>query len=87
MPNYQRCEELALGRERIGKRYRGIGRLRPNVVLYSEENPNGDTIRKIAERDLRTGLDIVIIVGIGLKVPRARRLVKEFYRSVKSRGG
>jgi len=71
----------------MGKRYRGIGRLRPNVVLYGKENPNGDTIRKITERDLRTGLDIVIIVGIGLKVPRARRLVKEFYRSVKSRGG
>ena len=52
------------------------------MVLYGEENPNGDTIRKIAERDLRTGLDMVFVVGIGLKVPRARRLVKEFYRSV-----
>jgi len=71
----------------MGKRHRGIGRLRPNVVLYGEENPNGDTIGKIAERDLRTGPDMVIVVGTGLKVPGARRLVKEFCRSVKSRGG
>jgi len=57
------------------------------VVLYGEENPDGDTIGKIAERDLRTGPDVVIMVGTGLKVPGARRLVKEFYRSTKSRGG
>ncbi len=68
----------------MGKRYLGIGRLRPNIVLYGEENPNGSAIRKITERDLRTGLDIVIIVGTGLKVPGARRLVREFCRSVKS---
>ena len=79
--------EVALKRERLGKRHRGIGRLRPNVVLYGEENPDGDTIGKIAERDLRTGPDVVIMVGTGLKVPGARRLVKEFYRSTKSRGG
>ena len=69
------------------RRHRGIGRLRPNVVLYGEENPNGDTIEKVAERDLRTGPDMVIVVGTGLKVPGAKRLVKEFCRSVKSRGG
>ena len=57
------------------------------MVLYGEDNPNGDTIGKVAERDLRTGPDMVIVVGTGLKVPGAKRLVKEFCRSVKSRGG
>ncbi len=57
------------------------------MVLYGEENPNGDTIGRVVERDLRTGPDMVIVVGTGLKVPGARRLVREFCRSVKSRGG
>ena len=57
------------------------------MVLYGEENPNGDTIGKKAERDLRTGPDLVIVVGTGLIMPGARRLVREFYRNVKSRGG
>ena len=87
LPGCQRCEDVALERERMGKRHRGIGRLRPNVVLYGKENPNGDMIGKIAERDLRTGPDMVIVVGTGLKVPGARRLIREFCRSVKSRGG
>jgi len=87
LPDCQRCEEVVLEREKMGKRHRGIGRLRPNVVLYGEDNPNGDTIGKVAERDLRTGPDMVIVVGTGLKVPGAKRLVKEFCRSVKSRGG
>ena len=56
------------------------------MVLSSEENSNSDAIGKVAERDLRTGPDIVIVVGTGLKVPGLRRLVKESCRSVKSRG-
>ena len=68
----------------MGKCPLGIGRLYLNVVLYSKENLNSDIIRKITERDLQTAPDIVIIVGIGLKVPRARRLVREFCHSIKS---
>lgn len=43
----------------MGKRQLDIGRLRPNVVLYGEENPNSDMIGKIAEQDLQKGPDIV----------------------------
>lgn len=50
-----RCEQVAIDREQAGKRRRIVGGLRPNVVLYGEENPAGNTIGKIAERDLRTG--------------------------------
>jgi len=84
LPDYSRCQEFALERERIGKRRRSIGGLRPNVVLYGEENPNGDIIRELTEQDLETGLEVVFIVGITLKVPRARRLVIELYRAAKA---
>jgi len=84
LPDYSRCQEFTLERERMGKRRRGIGGLRPNVVLYGEENPNGDMIRELTEQDLETGLEVVFIVGITLKVPRARRLVTELCRAAKA---
>ena len=71
----------------MGKRRRSIGRLRPNVVLYGEENPKGDIIGELAEQDLRTSPEVVFVVGIALKVPGARRLVKELYRTVEAQGG
>jgi len=49
LPDCNRCSENALERERIGKRRRGIGRLRPNIVLYGEENPIGSEIRELTE--------------------------------------
>lgn len=57
------------------------------MITYGEENPAGNTIGKIAERDLRTSPDVVLMVGTGLKVPGARRLVKELCRVAKHRNG
>jgi NAD-dependent histone deacetylase SIR2 len=82
-----RCEQVAIHREKVDKRRRSLGRLRPNVVLYGEEDPDGDAIGRITERDLRTGPDVVLVVGTGLKVPGARRLVKELCRAAKHRNG
>ena len=87
LPDCARCQGVALGRERMGKRQRGIGRLRPNVVLYGEDNPNGDIIGGLAEQDLETGPDAVFVVGTALKVPGARKLVRELCRAAKAWGG
>ncbi len=70
----------------MGKRRLGIGRLRPNVVLYVEENPDDNVIGIAAMRDLQRGY-IVFVVGTGLKVPGARRLVTELCRAANARGG
>lgn len=87
LPDCSRCQEFALERERMGKRRRGIGGLRPNVVLYGEENPNGDMIGELTEQDLETGPEVVFVVGTTLKVPGARRLVTELCRAAKAQGG
>ena len=68
----------------MGKRRRGIGGLRPNVVLYGEENRRGSEIGELTEQDLKTGPEIVFVMGTTLKVPRARRLVIELYRAAKA---
>lgn len=87
LPSCDRCEEIAIEREKLGKRRLGIGRLRPDVVLYGEENPKGITIGTTAEQDVRKGPDVVLVVGTSLKVIGARRLVVELCRSAKARAG
>jgi len=87
LPDCSRCQVIAWERERTGKRQRGIGRLRPSVVLYGEDHPQGDLIGAIAEKDLRTGVDVVLVVGTALKVAGAKRLVRELCHVAKARGG
>ena len=87
LPGCGRCQEAVLNRERRGQRKLGVGRLRPNVVLYGEENPNGDAIGRLTEKDLRNGPNVVLVVGTGLKVRGAKVLVRELCHSAKARGG
>ena len=82
--NCNRCQEIALKRERIEKRRLDIDRLRSNVVLYGEENPKGDMIEELTEQDMWTGLEIVFVIGTALKVPEARRLMTELCRVTKA---
>ena len=44
-------------------------------------------IGRLTEQDLGTGPEIVLVVGTALKVPGARRLVKELCRAAKAQGG
>ena len=71
----------------MGKRQRGIGRLRLSIVFYGKENPKSDFIRKLVEKDLEAGLEAILIIRTALKVPGARRLVKELYRIIEAQGG
>ena len=78
---------MAIDREKVGIQRRRVGRLRPNVVLFGEQDPDGDAIGRITERDLRKGPDVVLVVGTGLKVPGARRFVKELSCAAKRQDG
>lgn len=86
-PDCNRCQDIELDRARMGKRQRGIGKLRPDVVLYGEGNPKSDMIGEVAEQDLGTGPEVVVVAGTALKVPGARRLVTELCCAAKTRGG
>jgi len=86
-PSCDHCRGASIQRQRIGKRALSIGSLRPGIVLYGEENPNGTVIGKIAEEDVRTGPDVVYVVGTSLKVPGAKRLVRELCRATEAQGG
>jgi hypothetical protein len=57
------------------------------MLFYREANPNNIKFGAISLRDLRKSLNIIIIIETSLKIPEARRLAKEFCRTVKIQKG
>ncbi|KAF5367076.1 hypothetical protein D9758_003911 [Tetrapyrgos nigripes] len=90
-PDCPECVSMETTRQLIGKRARGIGKLRPSVVLYNEEHKDGEGVGEIVSRDLmgskgKVGADLLLVVGTSLKVPGTKRMVREFAKAVHSRG-
>ncbi|EJU05046.1 DHS-like NAD/FAD-binding domain-containing protein [Dacryopinax primogenitus] len=96
-PSCPKCAEIDTARQEQNKRSRGIGRLRPSVVLYGEEHNEGEVVGECVRRDL-VGLgdagpgerakqsrrpDVLVVVGTSLQVPGTRRIVKEFSKAVR----
>ena len=84
-PDCPSCLTKDYERRKAGKRGTRVGGLRPNIVLYGEEHPQGDTIGTITRADLTSRPDMMIIFGTSLKVHGLKRLVKEFAASIHSR--
>mgnify|MGYP001416534309 CR=1 FL=1 len=86
------CSQSEENRARDGKRPRGIGRLRPSVVLYNEAHSNGEGVGSVVQRDLiggkgRAGADFLLVVGTSLRIPGTKRMVREFAKAVRVRAG
>ena len=84
-PDCPSCVTKDRERREAGKRGTRVGGLRPNIVLYGEEHPQGDVIGRITSADLKSGPDMMIIFGTSLKVHGLKRLVKEFAASIHAR--
>ncbi|PPQ96236.1 hypothetical protein CVT26_005563 [Gymnopilus dilepis] len=92
-PPCPECTSLEATRQLVGKRPRGIGRLRPSVVLYNETHKDGEGVGHVVQRDLmgsskgkgRNGADLLLVVGTSLRVPGTKRMVREFAKAVKAR--
>ncbi|KAG5644371.1 hypothetical protein DXG03_008599 [Asterophora parasitica] len=93
-PDCPECTSMEETRELIGKRARGIGKLRPSVVLYNEAHKDGEGVGDVVQKDLigsskgkgRGGADLLLVVGTSLRVPGTKRMVREFAKAVRSRG-
>ena len=59
--------------------------MRPDVVLYGEDNPSADTIAKCVTVDLRAKPDLLLICGTSLKVHGLKNLVRECAKSTHSK--
>lgn len=84
-PMCQLCHIKDQERRDRGKRGTKIGSLRPNVVLYGEENPSADAIGAICKHDLALAPDLLLILGTSLHVHGLKILVKEFAKAVHAR--
>lgn len=87
VPNCPQCEEFEAVRNVAGLRLKGIGKLRPRVVLYNEVHPEGDLISQITNRDLRKRVDCFIIAGTSLKIPGVKQICSKFAAQAHKAGG
>ncbi|TDZ19911.1 NAD-dependent histone deacetylase HST3 [Colletotrichum orbiculare MAFF 240422] len=81
------CAGATAARQERGKRALGVGKLRPDIVLYGEEHPNAHLISPIVTHDLGLQPDLLLILGTSLKVHGLKVLVREFARTIHGRGG
>ena len=88
-PYCPECTTLEKVRQMSGKRSRGVGKLRPSVVLYNEDHKDGEHVGEVVRKDL-TGTspraDLLLVVGTSLRVPGTKRIVREFSKAVRLRG-
>lgn len=86
-PQCPRCREASEFRELQGKRATSKGILRPNVVLYGQEHPQGDAIGITAAQDARSLPDMLIIAGTSLKVDGLKALTRDLAKAVHANNG
>lgn len=94
-PYCPECTAMEETRQLVGKRARGVGKLRPSVVLYNETHKDGEGVGEAVRKDLvggskgkrRGGADLLLVVGTSLRVPGTKRIVREFAKAVRSRDG
>lgn len=87
VPSCQQCEEFESVRSIAGLRLKGVGKLRPRVVLYNEIHPEGDIIGEITGLDLKKKPDCLIIAGTSLQIPGVKSICKQFAQKVRSSKG
>lgn len=87
VPLCPECQELETVRSICGKRLQGIGKLKPNVILYNEFHPEGDIISETVNKDSKVNPDTLLIVGTSLQIPGVRQIVKQFVTKIRSKKG
>lgn len=80
---------LARNGERIskGRRKLKVGLLRPNVLLYDEPDPDGDTILEPLQDDVEECPDLVLMIGMTPGSENIRSLVKNLCDAARTVGG
>jgi len=68
-----------------GKRATAIGTLRPDIVLYDEQDPRADSVSAIVRHDLLLRPDVLLIMGTSLATRGVQQLVKDFAKVIHKR--
>ncbi|KAH8891649.1 DHS-like NAD/FAD-binding domain-containing protein, partial [Thozetella sp. PMI_491] len=81
---YQREQSARIA---VGKRARGVGLLRPNILLYGEDCTNEEDLLDTMQKDLDHPVDAVLIVGTRLQIPSLRDFAVRLCERVSNKGG
>jgi NAD-dependent SIR2 family protein deacetylase len=78
------CVDLEQLRPFTGKRSRGVGRLRPSVVLYNESHRFADVLGEVFLQDLchinkhaHNGGHLLLVAGTSLEIPGVKQMVRD----------
>jgi len=86
-PPCPRCIDISDARTVKGLRATSIGALRPDIVLYDEQDPWADMVSAIVRRDVLLRPDVLLIMGTSLRTHGVKRLVKDFAKVIHKRAG
>lgn len=79
------CTEISNDRKAKGKRATAIGRLRPDIVLYDEQDPRAELISAIVRHDKSLRPDVLLIMGTSLATHGVQLLIRDFAKVIHGR--
>ena len=83
--NFNKSKELNTSGKKT--RITPPGVMYPNIILYGQTHPQGESIGEIISEDIKKKHDLVIVIGTSLKVDGLNRNLKDMIASVKKNGG
>ena len=81
------CAEASELRLSLGRRKLRSGFLRPDIVLYNEPHPYGETIADFVCADMAKQPNLLLVMGTSLKIAGLKKMIKDFAKGMKSRVG
>jgi NAD-dependent SIR2 family protein deacetylase len=79
------CTTISNDRQAGGKRATAIGKLRPDIVLYDEQDPRAESISAIVRHDQSLRPDIFLIMGTSLATHGVQLLIRDFAKVIHKR--
>ncbi|KAK4096878.1 DHS-like NAD/FAD-binding domain-containing protein [Parathielavia hyrcaniae] len=79
------CTKRSNDRQAEGKRATAIGRLRPDIVLYDEQDPRAELISPIVRHDQSLRPDVLLIMGTSLATHGVQLLIRDFAKVIHER--
>ncbi|KAK4243122.1 DHS-like NAD/FAD-binding domain-containing protein [Corynascus novoguineensis] len=81
-PGYTKISD---DRKAKGKRVTAIGKLRPDIVLYDEQDPRAEAISAIVSYDQSLRPDVLLIIGTSLTTYGVQLLIRDFAKVIHKR--
>jgi NAD+-dependent protein deacetylase SIR2 len=81
-PECPACRGKITAREAKGQRRIPSGLLRPDIVLYNEPHPHGDSIADHLTSDLTKRPTMLVVIGTSLKVVGLKTMIKDIATAI-----